>query len=328
MEKIYKGALAGAGAALAVIAVMGVGRHVMANSIANITLDRRFGVEPSMRVKKLVSGCNEIEVIEGICRNNAYRLEQGDCKTVVIRAHDGERLVGHLHICPNALRTVIAMHGWRTTWSRDFGSVSEFFHNNRCNVLYAEQRGQNNSGGAYMGFGIIERYDCLEWVRYLNRISKKTLPIYLCGVSMGATTVLMTTGFNLPSNVVGVVADCGFTSPAAIWEHVVRKNLHVHYGRINARDVRSVCKRRMHIDPEEYSTLDALKNCKVPVLFVHGAKDRFVPYDMTLQNYCACASEKKLFTVPDADHGMSYFTDREGYEAAILSFWRDCDIRI
>ena len=84
----------------------------------------------------------------------------------------------------------------------------------------------------------------------------------------------------------------------------------------------------MNLDPEGYSTVDALKHCKIPVLFVHGKQDRFVPYGMTLENYRACASEKRIFTVPTADHGMSYFTDKAGYEAAVLSFWRDCDIRI
>ena len=145
---------------------------------------------------------------------------------------------------------------------------------------------------------------------------------------MGAATVLMTTGAKLPPNVVGVIADCGFTSPQAIWRHVTVNNLHFPYGKGQEKLIRRLCMKRMEMDPDEYSTTAALKNCKIPVLFIHGALDRFVPLEMTYENFSACASEKRLFIVPDAQHGMSYFVDRNGYEAEVLRLWKECDRRI
>ena len=68
-----------------------------------------------------------------------------------------------------------------------------------------------------------------------------------------------------------------------------------------------------------------MKECKVPVLFVHGTDDHFVPIEMTFENYKACTAPKRLLVVPGAEHGMSYLTDQEGYEAAIRQFWEDCD---
>lgn len=75
----------------------------------------------------------------------------------------------------------------------------------------------------------------------------------------------------------------------------------------------------------EYSTVDAMKCCKVPVLFVHGDEDHFVPVGMTYQNYAACAAPKKLFIVPGADHGMSYFMNKKGYEEVVKEFWKQFD---
>ena len=326
MKNITKGVLIGSAAALGAAALTGAASQTMAHSLVRIALDRQLIFTPGIRTKKLFSGCRELERIERFCEENAFRLEEGDCKQMQIQSRDGERLVGHLHVSSAPKRTIIAMHGWRTTWARDFGAVSEFWHKNGCNVLYAEQRGHSESGGSFISFGITERFDCLSWIERLNRDKRfSELPIYLCGVSMGAATVLMTTGFELPSNVRGVIADCGFTSPHGIFKHVVNKNLHCPYNSLTVRDIDRVCKKRMNLSLSSYSTIEAMKKCRVPVLFVHGSADRFVPSSMTYDNFRACASEKRMFIVPGADHGMSYFTDRCGYEREMLRFFADCE---
>lgn len=329
MNRNTRNFLIGSGVAVATLGTVGALSYTVTHALVTVATDRKFNINPSIGIKKMVSGCKNIAIIEDNCAKNAKKLECCGCEAVFIKARDGARLAGHLHLCDNAKRTVIAMHGWRSSWAKDFGAVSEFFHSNLCNVLYPEQRGQNNSGGEHIDFGLTERFDCADWVSYINsRKELSSLPIYLCGVSMGATTVLMATGLPLPSNVVGVIADCGFTSPSAIWKHVASKNLHLSYNPLRAAMVRSICKKKLNLDPDGYSTVDAMKKCRIPVLFVHGGGDHFVPMEMTLENYKSCASEKRLFIVSDADHGMSYFTDRDGYEKEVLRFFRDCDRRI
>ena len=76
---------------------------------------------------------------------------------------------------------------------------------------------------------------------------------------------------------------------------------------------------------KEYSSIEAMKSCKVPVLFIHGTDDRFVPIEMTYENYKACASPKRLLVVPGAEHAMSYLIDKEGYENSVIEFWKDFD---
>ena len=150
------------------------------------------------------------------------------------------------------------------------------------------------------------------------------IPIYLAGVSMGATTVLMAAGLDLPRNVHGIMADCGFTSPHAIWKHIAHNNLHIGFG-IRGAMANAMCKQRIAMGTEDYSTVDALESSDIPVLFVHGANDHFVPVEMTYENYSACTAPKQLLIVPGADHGMSYFVEPEKYEAVAEQFWKDHD---
>ncbi len=252
-------------------------------------------------------------------------LIASDTERVETESYDGLRLAGHLKRCKDPKRIIIAMHGWRSSWARDFGIIADFWNDNNCTVLYAEERGQGESEGDHMSFGIKERYDCLSWINFINKMIGGSIPIYLGGVSMGATTVLMTAGFDLPSNVKGIVADCGFTSPNEIWKHVVRKGFHLPYGKIQSSFADKISRKKSGIGACEYSTIDAMKNCKVPVLFIHGTDDSFVPVNMTYKNYKACASPKRIFVVPCADHGMSYIENKKGYEDEVKNFWQDYD---
>ena len=251
-------------------------------------------------------------------------LEQRNPQTIEITARDGTPLVGHWLACETPQRVILAMHGWRSSWSSDFGIISDFWYRQSCSVLYAEQRGQGASGGDYMGFGLIEHRDCPDWLDWINQQTGGSLPIYLAGVSMGASTVLMASALDLPENVCGILADCGYTSVHAIWKHVVEHNLHLSYG-VHGPFADRLCRQKIRAGTKDYSTTEALQSNHTPVLFVHGTEDRFVPVEMTFENYQACSAPKRLFVVPGAGHGMSYFVDRPGYEAETKRFWASCE---
>ena len=307
-------AAAAAGAAIAVC---------FTKILVKTALDRN---QPKI-VKKTgidVSGTAKNDEFEQICDAASQKLCETEHEYVKIVNSEGIELVGHFFPCENAKRVIIAFHGWRSSWCKDFSLISDFWHNNGSSVLYVEQRAQNNSGGDYIGFGLTERHDCVDWVNWTMCRCGKNLPIYLAGVSMGATTVLMAAGEHLPTSVHGIMADCGFTSPKEIWKHVANKNLHVPYG-LKSVLADSMCMKKLNVRSGDYSTLEALANTSVPVLFVHGSADHFVPIDMTYANYEACASPKRLLVVPGAEHAMSYYVDSDAYEKAVLAFWKDFD---
>ena len=325
MRKNAKKWLVGSGIAAAGAAVLGAVRRGISKHLVRLAMDRDGPKEMEESFDK-VSGSLEYEEVNELTRAARERLEQASTETVEIESHDGIRLVGHWYPCGEPKRIIVAMHGWRSSWSRDFGLIAGFWYENGCSVLYAEQRGQGESGGDYIGFGMLERYDCVEWVKWVNEHNSENLPVYLAGISMGATTVLMAGGMELPENVHGIMADCGFTSAHDIWKHVAEKNLHLHYG-LYAAAADDLCKKKIHVGAKDYSTLEAMAQCKVPVLFAHGTDDSFVPVEMTYENYKACAAPKRLLIVPGAEHAMSYLLDKEGYETQVKDFWETYDKR-
>lgn len=323
MKKSTKKWLVGSGVIATAAAGAAAAIRGLSKFMVGLAMDRKGPKEIEKSMRK-VSGSRENRELEETFAKAKQALEENVEQTVEIESHDGLRLVGHWYPAENPKRILIAMHGWRSSWSRDFGVIAPFWHNNGCSVLFAEQRGQGESDGDYMGFGMLERHDCLKWAQWVNAQNPDDLPIYLTGVSMGATTVLMTGNMDLPANVRGIMADCGFTSAYDIWKHVAEENLHLHYG-LYASAADDLCKKRIQMTSRECSTKDVLQECKVPVLFAHGTADSFVPVEMTYENYGACTSEKRLFIVPGAEHGMSYFVDPAGYEREMQAFWKEND---
>ena len=213
MRKSTRNALIGTGAAVAAITAVGAAAYTISKSLLEYALDREAPGILQKGKGRLSGAGKEYDHLVAQVDAAAQNLENSGCVSVDIISRDGIKLVGHWYENPDAQRVVVAMHGWRSSWSQDFGMIADFLHNNGCSVLYAEQRGQNSSGGDHMTFGLLERYDCLDWINWVNTYTGQTLPVYLAGISMGATTVLMAAGLELPVNVRGIVADCGFTSP-------------------------------------------------------------------------------------------------------------------
>lgn len=324
MEKVGKGIAIGSGIVALGLTAAGIMRYAAVDQLARVAFDRDCPVKPNPRQRKQLKGSYDDPIFSAKLYQCAKKLRQQPLEMVTIQAADGKRLVGHWSELENAKRVIVAMHGWRSSWDHDFGMAADFFRKNGCSVLYAEQRAQNGSEGEYIGFGVLERHDCLAWVNWVVEKTKGEIPVYLAGISMGATTVMLAAGLKLPGQVKGILADCGFTSIHDISHHVLRNNLHLHYG-VGSRTIDGLCRKRLQVGAKDHSTVDVLKNATVPLLLVHGKSDTFVPVSMAYENYRACKGPKELLVVSGADHGMSYYMDKQGYEAAVRRLWQNED---
>ena len=227
---------------------------------------------------------------------------------VEIVSYDGLRLRGlYLHN-PEAKGTIILMHGYRMDGYTDFTCVYKKYYESGFSLLNVFQRAHAESEGEYIAFGVLERFDCRDWAEYVADRFGPEHKIVLDGLSMGAATVLMAAGLELPANVKGIIADCGFTSP---WDQLVhlmktKYRLPVH----PLLDCTDLFARALGgFGLREYSTLEAMEHCSVPVLFLHGESDQFVPTVFSHRAYERCAAPKKLVTIPGAEHGVSYLID-------------------
>lgn len=240
-------------------------------------------------------------------------------KTYQIQTPDGLTLVGHYYeYHPNA-PIELMFHGYRGTAERDLsGGVHRAMLLGHSAFL-VEQRGSGRSDGNVISFGIKEHKDCLLWIDFLIHTFGPDIRIILTGISMGASTVLTAAGTSLPENVIGVLADCGFTTAKEMIKIVVgRMNLPPKlcypFIRLGARLFGG-------FKLEETSALKAMETCRVPVLFIHGDGDKMVPWEMSKRNFDACNSKKQLLIVSGAGHGLAFPVAPELYVNTMKQFF-------
>ena len=272
---------------------------------------------PDLTDPAVIAGHGRAEQEEEILAGIALMREAED---IFLPSHDGLRLHGQLLQQPGAKGTILLFHGYRSSWIADFSIVLPYYYSLGYNLLAVDERAHGQSEGAYITFGVHESRDAATWAQYAAMHFGPEHPLFLGGLSMGATTVLLASALALPPSVRGVIADCGFSSPEAI----MRSVLHAHVKWLPAGPLlglMDVCTRAFAgFSIKEASTLDAVSKTNRPILFIHGTADTFVPCSMSQAAYDTCASEKQLVLVDGAKHGYSYLVDRPRVQAALADF--------
>lgn len=241
-----------------------------------------------------------------------------------VTAADGLTLKGKYYEFTPDSPVEILFHGYRGLAERDLcGAVQRCFAVGHS-ALLVDQRAGGLSDGHVITFGVKESADVPVWVQAVTDRFGAQRPIILAGVSMGATTVLLAAGKPLPPNVVGVLADCGYSTAPAIIKKVIRR-MHLPADLLYPL-VRLGAVLYGGFDPNKADCPKALAQATLPVIFFHGETDDFVPCEMSRENYAACAAPKRLVTTPGAGHGLCYPADEEGYIEAVREFdeayWR------
>lgn len=248
-------------------------------------------------------------------------LREHHAEDVYIKSHDGLKLHGLWVPVNNAKGTVIFFHGYRSTYLVDSSPAFEFYHSIGMNLLIPDQRSHGLSEGRLITFGVKECKDAVNWIHFHNSYNND-LQVVLSGLSMGASTVLFLADEQLPVNVKGMIADCGFTSPKEILSEVYRKVTHLPpFLSLWVTDL--FARAFGGFSLSEKDSRKTLLHSKVPVLLVHGTNDGFVPCEMSKSAYDSCGGPKKLLLVEGADHGVSFLVDRKNYSKAIISFLKE-----
>ncbi len=205
---------------------------------------------------------------------------------------------------------LICIHGY-TSSPKGMGSYALHYHNRGYNVLLPCLRGHDISEHRSISMGWLDRLDILDWIKYLIELYGD-IQIVLHGVSMGAATVMMTTGEDLPQNIKCAVADCGFSSVWDEFKNEMKETYHVpafpvlYAGDLATRVIAGY-------GFKEASSVKQVAKSKTPTLFIHGEKDLFVPYRMLDLNYNAAACEKEKLSIPDAEHAEAHLVHPEIY---------------
>ena len=295
-------------AVLAVLLLAAAGALVFAG---NYLFD--FALDPNSPGGMIGGNQNWAEEAEG-----TWIQENGEDRWLTSR--DGLTL--HALYVPQAEtshRYVVVCHGYGSI-PQDMGGFASHFYDMGYHILTPAARCHERSEGRYAGMGWPERRDIVAWVDALVEQDPQA-EIVLFGVSMGGATVMMTAGeADLSPNVKCIIEDCGYSS---VWDEFAGQ-LDELFGlpTFPVLDAASLVSQvRAGFGFKEASAVEQLKKASVPMLFIHGEDDTFVPYWMLDVVYEACASpEKERLSVPGAGHGEASWEDPALYWSTVEDF--------
>ena len=243
-----------------------------------------------------------------------------------IKSFDGLTLFGRYLKNGDSKKTIMLFHGYRSCCEKDFSGSFQFYIDNGFNIFLADQRAHMNSEGKIITFGVKESRDVISWLHYILKTYGDDKEIFIEGLSMGAATVLFSTRFDMPDNVKGIIADCGFNSPEKIIRKVAKQNFRIN-GFLLMPALNVLCKIFGGFSVYSVSSEMALKHLNKPLLLIHGTGDDFVPYYMSESSFAAANEPKFLCTVEGAPHGMSYLVDMPKVQKAFTDFIDYCEKR-
>ena len=241
---------------------------------------------------------------------------------VSIVSHDGLKLYASVFEPEiKSSNCMLLFHGWSSHPLFDFSCIVKEYVNMGYNVVLVEQRGHGESEGKYSCFGVKERYDVISWAKFIIERYGDDVKIALDGISMGSSTVMMAAGLEeLPQNIVGIIADCGFTSAYDQFVHIMKKWYNMPpFPFIYSVDI--IAKLVAGFGFKQVSTDIELKKSSIPLLILHGGDDDFVPVKFSRRNFeASAAKDKKLIVVEGAGHGTSYIVDEDNCKKELSEF--------
>lgn len=215
-------------------------------------------------------------------------------------------------------RWLLGVHGYRSTGKRDMGYTAKIMFEKGYSVLVPDLSAHGKSGGNKIGMGWLERRDVEIWIKEIVKRDPEA-QITLIGGSMGAATVLMTSGDDLPSQVKLIIADCGYSSVNSVFSYILSSSLHMPAGPV-IHFASQACQKKIGVSFDQVSSVNQLAKNKRPLLLIHGTADKFVPYQETFKNMEATQGPVECMLVQKAPHLSSAIYDEERYYETIEQF--------
>lgn len=221
----------------------------------------------------------------------------------------------------NAEGTAILVHGYTDNALRMMMLGQLYYDTLHFNILLPDHVRHGQSEGEAIQMGWLDRLNIERWIAVSDSLWKDS-PTYLHGISMGAATVMMCSGDNLSPSVRGIIEDCGYTS---VWDQFEKEiqgrfGLPVH----PLMDVASfLCQLRYGWNFRQASALEQVRRSTLPMLFIHGGNDNFVPTEMVYPLYAAKQTGyKQLWIAKGSAHAEAYKDYPQEYLAEMRKFLR------
>ncbi len=247
-------------------------------------------------------------------------IAEQDYEKMELITDDGLKLQGSLLRAEKPTsKTVLLVHGYLGVGT-DMGLYAEYYYKTLgYNVFFADLRGHGESEGDYIGFGWHDRLDIIGWSKQLADKLGPDTEIVMHGVSMGAAAVLMASGEQLPSQVKAIVADSPYTNVYDLFAYQMKRMYHLPAIPV-LPSTSLITKLRAGYTLGGASALEQVKKAEVPILYIHGEADDFVPTMMAEELYENTKSDTAIMTVPGAGHSEAFVVAQKEYEKKLETF--------
>ncbi len=244
-------------------------------------------------------------------------FEKEKSEVLSLKSNEGYNLIAKYYKKQDDNKLAIVCHGYGADY-REMGLYVKYFYNNGYSVLIPQFRAHGESEGKRIGMGWPDRLDLKKWINHMVKLSPNC-KIVLFGLSMGASTVCMTVGEKLPSNVKCAISDCAYANAYDQFAFVARKM------KVSPNFVMKMyngfLKMAFKVNLKKYDAIKQVKKAKIPMLFIHGTEDEFVPFENLQKLYDAYPGEtKRKYECIGASHAMSYPSGENEYEKVLGAF--------
>lgn len=246
-------------------------------------------------------------------------LQTAESRKISARTEDGYLLIAEeFPTKEDSHKWVLILHGY-TGWKEEMYPFAYWYHEQGYHVLVPDLRCQGESEGDFIGMGWTDHYDCMLWINYIMS-QDADAGIILHGQSMGAAAALMMTGDEvLSANIDAVISDCAYTDAYSMFGEKIKDWFHLPAFPL----VDTAClmlRMRGGYDLKDASAINAVKNSRVPTLFIHGDMDEMISVQMSRDLYEVAGCKKGLLIINGAGHAQSHEKDPETYFGTIRNF--------
>lgn len=263
--------------------------------------------------KDFINGRDEEKI------NQQWDFSDGRLSELTMESEDGLELYArYVEQEKPSKKIAIVAHGYAGD-SMEMGEYAEIFDQQGFNVLVPDNRSHGKSEGKYIGFGWLDRLDYVKWINLMVGLHGQDAEIILFGVSMGAATVMMTSGEALPPQVKLIIEDCGYDSVTNELQYQLKDMFNLPaFPLIPLTSMYTDI--RAGYDFKEASSVAQLEKNKLPALFIHGSEDNFVPTEMVYPLYEATQGPKELVVFEGAKHAQSLKKHPKVYRKTVIDF--------
>lgn len=308
---------------LGIAAAVGIGAAAVTAAAVHGYLDVMYKETIPPSIFKRIANKNGFEGSDAFAEfthENCKWIEQQDIEIIDMKNADGFVLKGYyLPAEEKTDKFVLFAHGYRADHNGDPANFERFYHEQGYNFMSVDHVTAGDSEGDFLGFDYFEARDFLQWVDYLVNRFGENIKIVLHGVSMGGATVCKTASA-VPPQVKAIVSDCAYTSAEDEFAEVAKGVGISKTTPLILKVFNAMNKRLAHFDLKETDVRESVKNARVPMLFVHGSADKFVPTKMCYEMYDICTAPKDMLIVDGAFHAQSIMVNGDLYKDKLKEF--------